>query len=113
MRTRSVLPSAPRALYGQLPPRAAINCIWDTRSPVGTIVSNARTDRVRMIVVESSAERTGRWIGYRRDLADDFCKAFGHEAPRVSGLAVMSDTDNTGESTTAFFGDIRLHRASG
>jgi hypothetical protein len=101
---------AARALYGQLPPRAAINYIWDTRSPVGTIVPNAYTDRVRMVVVESGGERSGRWVSYRRNLSDDFRKAFGYEPPLASGIAVMSDTDNTGESTTAFFGDIRFRR---
>lgn len=103
---------AARALYGQLPPRAAINYIWDTRAPVGTIVPNAYTGRVRMIVVESGGERTGQWLSYRRNLAEDFRKAFGYEPPLVSGIAVMSDTDNTGESVTSFFGDIRFLPAS-
>lgn len=99
---------AARAFNGQLPPRAAINYIWDTRSPVGTTVPNAYTDRVRMIVVESGSARTGEWIAYRRNLAEDFRKAFGYDAPPVSGIAVMTDTDNTGEKATAWFGDIRF-----
>lgn len=104
----SLADRAARAVYGQLPPRAAINYIWDTRSPVGTVVPNAYTDRVRMIVVESGSARTGEWITYRRNLADDFRKAFGYEPPPVSGIAVMTDTDNTGEKATAWFGDIRF-----
>ena len=104
----SLTDRAARAIYGQLPPRAAINYIWDTRSPVGTTVPNAYTDRVRMIVVESGSARTGEWITYRRNLAEDFRKAFGYEAPLVSGIAVMTDTDNTGEKATAWFGDIRF-----
>ena len=104
----SLADRAARAIYGQLPPRAAINYIWDTRSPVGTTVPNAYTDRVRMIVVESGSARVGEWITYRRDLAQDFRKAFGYDAPLVSGIAVMTDTDNTGEKATAWFGDIRF-----
>lgn len=104
----SIADRAARAIYGQLPPRAAINYIWDTRSPVGTTVPNAYTDRVRMIVVESGNARVGEWITYRRDLAEDFRKAFGYDAPPVSGIAVMTDTDNTGEKATAWFGDIRF-----
>lgn len=104
----SLADRAARALYGQLPPRAAINYIWDTRSPVGTTVANAYTDRVRMIVVESGPARVGEWVTYRRNLADDFRKAFGYEPPLVSGIAVMTDTDNTGEKATAWFGDIRF-----
>jgi hypothetical protein len=108
----SLADRAARAIYGQLPPRAAINYIWDTRAPVGTIVPNAYTDRVRMIVVESGSARVGEWITYRRNLAEDFRKAFGYEPPLVSGIAVMTDTDNTGESATAFYGDIFLRRAN-
>lgn len=104
----SLADRAARAIYGQLPPRAAINYIWDTRSPVGTTVPNAYTDRVRMIVVESGSARVGEWITYRRNLAEDFRKAFGYDAPLVSGIAVMTDTDNTGEKATAWFGDIRF-----
>ena len=104
----SLADRAARAIYGQLPPRAAISYIWDTRSPVGTTVPNAYTDRVRMIVVESGGARVGEWITYRRNLAEDFRKAFGYDAPLVSGIAVMTDTDNTGEKATAWFGDIRF-----
>jgi len=107
----SLADRAARAIYGVLPPRAAINYIWDTRAPVGTTVPNAYTDRVRMIVVESGAARVGQWVSYRRNLAEDFRKAFGYDAPPVSGIAVMADTDNTGESVTSFFGDIRFIRA--
>ena len=106
----SLADRAARALYGQLPPRAAINYIWDSKAPVGTVVPNVYTDRVRMIVVESGSERVGQWVSYQRNLAEDFRKAFGYDAPPVSGIAVMTDTDNTGESVTAFFGDIRFRR---
>jgi hypothetical protein len=61
-----------------------------------------------MIVVESGGARVGEWITYRRNLAEDFRKAFGYDAPLVSGIAVMTDTDNTGEKATAWFGDIRF-----
>ena len=39
---------------------------------------------------------------------DDFRAAFGEDPPAVSGVAVATDTDNTGESATAFYGDIRF-----
>lgn len=100
------------SLTGRMPPRAAINYVWDTHAPAGTVVPNAYTDRVRMIVVESGNARVGDWITYRRNLAEDFRKAFGYEPPPVSGIAVMTDTDNTGEKATAFYGDIFLRAGS-
>ena len=41
-----------------------------------------------------------------RNLLDDYRRAFGGDPPRVSGVAVMTDTDNTQESAIAYFGDI-------
>lgn len=40
--------------------------------------------------------------------ADDFRAAFGEDPGQVTGVAVATDTDNTGESATAFYGDIRF-----
>ena len=34
--------------------------------------------------------------------------ASGEGPANISGIAIMMDTDNTGESTTAYYGDIRL-----
>jgi hypothetical protein len=33
---------------------------------------------------------------------------FGEESPPVGAIAIMTDTDNTGESVTAYYDDIRL-----
>jgi hypothetical protein len=61
-----------------------------------------------VIVVESGAANVNRWREAERDLVADFRAAFGEEPPPISGVAVASDTDNTGESVTALYGDIRL-----
>ncbi len=95
-----------RLLYGQYPPIAAINYIWESNSPIGTIVPNPYTDRVMMIVVESGITKLNQWIHEERNLYEDFKKAFGREPPMISGVAIMTDTDNTGERAIAYYGDI-------
>ena len=67
---------------------------------------NAYTGRVKMIVIESGPSQLGRWIDERRDLRADYRQAFGDQPPTISGVAIMTDTDNTGESATAYYGDI-------
>lgn len=99
---------AAHALYGEYPPHAGLNYIWDARSPVGTMVANPYTDRVRMIVVESGGERAGRWLDYERDVVADYRRAFNEDPPPISGIALMTDTDNTGASAEAWYGDIGL-----
>lgn len=110
--TRAKLKLA-ESLYGQKMPTAALNYVWDNRQAVGTIQANTYTDRARMIVLQSGSEQAGRWVTETRDLAADFRAAFGEEAPDVVAVALATDTDNTGESALAWYGDIEFLPASG
>ena len=60
----------------------------------------------RAIVLRSGEQGAGRWQSEARDLQADFRAAFGEPAPRVSGVSLSADTDNTGERVEARFGDI-------
>jgi hypothetical protein len=93
-------------IYGQYPPIGAINYIWANISPIGTMVPNPFTNRVNMIVVESGETRLNEWITEERNIYEDYKKAFGEDPPKISGVAIMTDTDNTKESAIAYFGDI-------
>jgi hypothetical protein len=95
-----------RLLYGQYPPIGAINYIWESKVPKDTMVPNPFTDRVIMIVVESGDAKLNQWVSEERNLYEDYKKAFGKEPSLISGVAIMTDTDNTGESATAYYGDI-------
>ena len=95
-----------RLLYGEYPPLAAINYIWESKAPIGTMVPNPYTDRVMMFVVESGSAKLNQWINEERNVYEDYKKAFGDEPPMISGVAIMTDTDNTGESAAAYYGDI-------
>ena len=75
------------------------------------MVPNPFTDRVKMIVVESGAENLNTWVGQQRNIYEDYKQAFGEEPPMISGVAIMTDTDNTRESATAYYGDIVFLRA--
>jgi hypothetical protein len=97
---------AVRLVYGQYPPIGAINYIWESKVPKDTMVPNPFTDRVMMIVVESGDVKLNQWVSEERNLYEDYKKAFGKEPHLISGVAIMTDTDNTGESATAYYGDI-------
>lgn len=100
--------SAARALSGADLPAAALCYVWGHAQPVGTSAWNPYTDRVRMVVVDSGAERAGRWQAHARDIRRDWADAFGGPMPRVAAVAVGADTDNTGDRVTTWFGDIEL-----
>jgi len=99
-----------KLLYGQYPPLGAINYIWESKAPVGIVVPNPYTDRVKMIVAESGEAKLNQWVNEERNLYEDYKKAFGEEPPMISGVAIMTDTYNTGESATAYYGDILLKK---
>ena len=99
-----------RAVWGERLPTAAICYVWDNRHAPGTSAWNPYTDRVRTVVLRSGSP--GDWAEEARDLDADFRAAFGAQrpgpAPRVTGIAIGNDTDQTGETVTAWFGDFAL-----
>ncbi|MFZ3321328.1 MAG: DUF3047 domain-containing protein [Usitatibacter sp.] len=100
-----------RAMEGFVP-AAAICYVWDNKHPVGASMWSPYFGHVRTIVVESGGERAGQWVAEKRDIEADFLAAFGEKwkgkIPRVTGVVVGNDTDQTGETVTASFGDLRL-----
>ncbi len=103
---------AAKLIHGRYPPLGAINYIWESRAPAGTAVSNPYTDQVHMIVVERGPAKLNTWIMEERNVYEDYKRAFGEEPPMMSGIAIMTDTDNTGESAEAYYGDIVLKQRS-
>ena len=97
-----------RSRYGDQIPSAALCYVWDNRQPVGTIRSNAYTGFVKMVVATSGKAQQGQWVTLQRDVGADYRRAFGTAPPRITGIAVAVDTDNTRESTTSYFGDIEF-----
>jgi DUF3047 family protein len=101
-----------RLLHGADLPAAALCYVWDNRHAAGTTAWSAYTGRVRMVVLESGNAQAGQWRAERRDLAADYHAAFGEgsRVPPVTGIAAGNDTDQTGASASAWFGDFRLER---
>lgn len=97
-----------RHVLGHPMPTAALCYIWDNRHAVGSIAKSPFFSGVRTIVVESGNARAGTWRVEHRDLAADYRAAFGRAPPRISGIALASDTDNTRGKAQAWFGDLQL-----
>jgi len=95
-----------KLLYGEYPPLAAINYIWANKARLETLAPNPYTDRVQMIVTQSGSANLKKWMTEERNVYEDYKRAFGQEPPDISGVAIMTDTDNTNESAVAYFGDI-------
>jgi hypothetical protein len=79
---------------------------------VGASAWNAYTDRVRVVVAQSGADALGRWVEIERNVAEDYLAAFGESPPPVIGIAIATDTDNTGERAVAYYGDAEFLSAA-
>jgi len=93
---------------GRKLPGSAINYIWANKAPKGKVVNSPYTDLTKMFVLQSGNSFAGQWMTERRNIVDDYQVAFGTKPPPIIGIAIMTDTDNTGEATIAYYADIRL-----
>ena len=107
MRTRMLFELA-HAVGGEEPPYATLMYVWDRSAPIGSVIINPRTDRIRKIVVDSGPEGLKRWRDHQRDVAADFRRAFGEEPGPLLAIAVMTDSDNTKSKTRAWYGPVSL-----
>ncbi len=101
-----------RLLTGQQMPYATLMYIWENKAPIDAVLPNLHTARIKMIVAESGDAKVGRWQDMLRNVREDFVRAFGEEPGQITSVAVMTDTDNTGENTLAYYGDITFRRTA-
>jgi len=86
----------------------AINYIWANHLNTGASLANAYTSSAMMVAVQSGPGNTGQWQSEKRDIFTDYKNLFGSDPGQVSAVAIMTDTDDTGENATAWYGDIIL-----
>jgi len=101
-----------RAASAEKLPSATLCYVWDDKLSVDTLLPNAYTARVRMIVVTSGkAAAHGQWVAHTRDVAADFRRAFGAESdslPPVMAVLIGGDADNTGGNSLGYVDDVQL-----
>lgn len=86
----------------------ALVYVWSGKLREGASLRNPYASNAVIIPVESGRERVGKWVHEERNYQEDFKMFFKENPPRTGAVAVMTDTDNTGEEATAWYGDIVL-----
>jgi hypothetical protein len=99
-----------KAVYGEYPPDSGLNYVWESRDNPAEYVVSPYTEAMMMFLKERGAAKVGQWVEEEADVLADYRKAFGKDPPRSAGLAVMSDSDNTGEKGVAFIDWIEIAR---
>jgi len=93
-------------------PLRALNYIWANQAKQGTIAPNPYTDWVYMIAAQSGRSKSGQWVVETQNILEDYRDAFGENPPDITGVAIMTDSDNTGGSATAYYGDIVFRKTA-
>ncbi len=83
--------------------------VWASQQPVGSMYPSPYADNVATIVLESGDDRIHQWISEERDFVSDYIRYFRKPPKEVSAIAIMMDTDNTGQNATASFDHILLN----
>lgn len=90
--------------------KRSLDYVWSALLPVGTILDSAYSSESKIIVVESGSAPLGQWRTVERNLEDDYKRCFDEDLPDVIAIGLMSDTDDTGGRTLAYFDELRVSR---
>lgn len=90
-------------------PTATLCYVWASAEELGSIHNSPTTARVRYMVLDNASSPLKTWKTHKRNLSDDFLKAFSLESPAipaVTAIIVGADADNTQDTSLGFVADI-------
>jgi hypothetical protein len=91
-----------RRIYGQYPPHSSLNYIWANKDHDEYIITNPYSEKTRMVLLQMGTSRVGKWMTERVHVLSDYRRAFGENPPPRASLAIMNDSDNTGEKSLSY-----------
>ena len=86
----------------------SLEYVWDRALPVGTIKESPYSKNIKIIVIESGSQSINKWIKEKRNIYEDYKKAFGREPGKVGAIAIMTDTDNTRSTAEAHYDELKV-----
>lgn len=90
------------------PPGFKIDYIWGNRLPRGEVFDHPGARNHKIVVVESGKARVNQWIWEKRNLVEDYELLFEAAPSGLSGIVILTDTDQTNEGVEAWYSSIVL-----
>ena len=82
--------------------------IWSAVVPVGTRLSSS-AGLTQVLVIRNGTDRKGSWTEERVNVFEDYKKFFDEtETPKASGIAVLTDSDDTKSTAQGDYANFRL-----
>jgi len=101
--------STAKLLYGEYPPHSALNYIWANREHEGRIMTSTYEKKSKMIVKRGPSD-VGTWHAEEVNALRDYREAFGEDPPDTASIAIMNDSDNTGEQSVSYIDYIVIYK---
>jgi len=99
-----------KVMEGTEPSGLRIEYIWASHLPQGRIFDHPGEKYCKVFVLESGEKKAGEWVFEKRNLHEDYKKAFGTEPSEVFAIGIQSDTDHSNEMVTAYYSDPILKK---
>ncbi len=88
----------------------SVKYIWSERVPAGTHLTSSR-GLTQVLVLRIGPEQKGEWVEERVNVIEDYRRYFGEaEVPKPSGIAVLTDSDDTKSSAQGDYANFRVCR---
>lgn len=86
----------------------SLKYIWSAVVPVGTRLSSSG-GLTQALVIRSGPDRKGSWMEERVNIFENYKKFFDEaETPKASGIAVLTDSDDTKSTAQGDYANFRL-----
>lgn len=95
-----------KAMFGRKLPYSSLIYVWLNGVPEGTVVPSPYTESVKLIAMD--ATRPDTWIRMRRNIVEDYRRAFGEEPGDIVGIGIFTDVDANGAPGRSCYGDITI-----
>lgn len=99
-----------KKLYGEYPPHSTLSYVWSYAETAATVYESPYTDKAKIIVLRNGGSSLGKWTVEERNILEDYRRVFGKDPPPAAGIALMTDSDNTGGETVAAVDYIEVFR---
>ena len=99
-----------RATEGTEPSGFRIEYIWGSHLPQGQLFDYPGRKYCKVFVLESGEKKAGEWVFEKRNLHEDYKRAFGTEPDGLLAIGIQTDTDHSNEMVTAYYSDPILKK---
>ncbi|MBP1735437.1 MAG: hypothetical protein H6Q53_1724 [Deltaproteobacteria bacterium] len=99
-----------KKIYGEYPPHSTLTYVWANKEEQKTIITSPYTNKAKLITLKKGNGKTGMWQNEEVNVLQDYKKAFGTDPPAVANIAIMNDSDNTGQRSVSYIDFIEVFK---